>query len=147
MRKQNIEKLILEYVENNIVDDIKTEFINAAVHFIINEDNCSKYDIMRIKYRFNKLDSKEVVDFLKLSATYGYIIYRSLIFNLVEDNDVNKCCEAIINISNEMTKFVTMENNEADLYISIKTAIDKLNINSKCNDLVLSKLSNVSISF
>lgn len=147
MRKQNIEKLILEYVENNIVDDIKTEFINAAVHFIINEDNCSKYDIMRIKYRFNKLDSKEVVDFLKLSATYGYIIYRSLIFNLVEDNDVNKCCEAIINISNEMTKFVTMENNEADLYISIKTAIDKLNINSKCNDLVLSKLNNVSISF
>lgn len=147
MKKENIEKLILEYVEKNIVDDIKVEFINSAIHFIINEENCSKYDIMRIKYRLNKLNSKEVLDFLKLSATYGYIIYRSLIFNLVEDNDVNKCCEAIINISNEMTKFVTMENNEADLYISIKTAIDKLNINSKCNDLVLSKLNNVSISF
>lgn len=147
MRKQNIEKLILEYVENNIVDDIKAEFINSAVHFIINEDNCSKYDIMRIKYRLNKLNSKEILDFIKLSATYGYIIYRSLIFNLVEDKDVNKCCEVIINISNEMTKFVTMENNEADLYMAIKKAIDKLNINSKCNDLVLSKLNNVSISF
>lgn len=147
MKKENIEKLILEYVEKNIVDDIKVEFINSAIHFIINEENCSKYDIMRIKYRLNKLNSKEVLDFIKLSATYGYIIYRSLIFNLVEDSDVDKCCEAIINISDEMTKFVTMENNEADLYISIKTAIDKLNINSKCNDLVLSKLSKVSISF
>lgn len=147
MEKQNIEKLIVDYVENSIKEDVKVEFINSAIHFIINEDNCSKYDIMRIKYRFNKLDSKEVIDFLKLSATYGYIIYRSLIFNLVEDNEVNKCCEAIIKISDEITKFVTMENDEVDLYLAIKTAIDKLNINSKCNQLVLNKLSNVSVSF
>ena len=147
MKKENIEKLILDYVENNIVEDIKAEFINAAIHFIINEDNCSKYDIMRVKYRFNKLDSKETIDFIKLSATYGYIIYRSLIFNLVEDKDVDKCCEAIIKISNEITKYVTMENNEEDLSIAIKTAIDKLNINLKCNDLVLNKLNNIGISF
>lgn len=52
-----MEQLILNYVENNITEEIKEEFINAAIHFIINEDNCSQADIMRIKYRFKKIKS------------------------------------------------------------------------------------------
>ena len=44
-----MEQLILNYVENNITEEIKGEFINSAIHFIINEDNCSQADIMRIK--------------------------------------------------------------------------------------------------
>lgn len=41
MKNVNIEELILDYVQNNITEEIKEEFINAAVHFIINQDNCS----------------------------------------------------------------------------------------------------------
>ena len=57
-----MEQLILNYVENNITEEIKEEFINAAIHFIINEDNCSQTDIMRIKYRFKKVKSQGILD-------------------------------------------------------------------------------------
>ena len=114
-----MEQLILNYVENNITEEVKQEFINAAIHFIINEDNCSQADIMRIKYRFKKIKSKEILDYLKLCSTYGYIIYRSVILNLIEDNMKSKCCEVIMEISNELTKYVTMESDEDQLHKNI----------------------------
>ena len=55
------------------VEGIKEEFINAAIHFIINEDVCSKEDSLRTKYRLKKIKSNEVIDYIKLSVTYGYI--------------------------------------------------------------------------
>ena len=83
MQNSNIEKLVIEYLENNVVESIKEEFLNAAIHFIINEEICSKEDILRIKYRFKKIKSNEVIDYIKLSVTYGYILYRALNFSII----------------------------------------------------------------
>ena len=41
MQNSNIEKLVIDYLENNVVESIKEEFLNAAIHFIINEEVCS----------------------------------------------------------------------------------------------------------
>lgn len=147
MKNINIEKLILDYVENNIMEDVKESFINAIVHFIINENNCSKYDLMRIKYRFNKIDDNKVLDYIKLSSIYGYIIYRSVIFNLVEESMKSKCCQAIINISNIITKYVTMEIDEEELYSNMEIAISNLYISDNCNKIVLDKFKNYEFIF
>lgn len=147
MRNINIEKLILDYVQNNVMEEVKESFINAVVHFIINENNCSKYDLMRIKYRFDKIEDNEVLDYIKLCSTYGYIIYRSVIFNLVEENMKSKCCEAIINISNIMTKYVIMEIDEEDLRNDMEVAISNLYISDNCNKIILDKFRNCKFRF
>ncbi|MDU4884978.1 hypothetical protein [uncultured Clostridium sp.] len=147
MQNSNIEKLVIDYLENNVVESIKEEFLNAAIHFIINEEICSKEDILRIKYRFKKIKSNEVIDYIKLSVTYGYILYRALVFNLVDENSKSSCCEAFLNISNEITKFITMEIDEEDLYRNIKLAISSLYIGDDCNNKVLEKFRGCSIVF
>ena len=147
MQNSNIEKLVIEYLENNVVESIKEEFLNAAIHFIINEEICSKEDILRIKYRFKKIKSNEVIDYIKLSVTYGYILYRVLVFNLVDEKSKSSCCEAFLNISNEITKFITMEIDEDDLYKNIKLAISSLYIGDDCNNKVLEKFRGCSIVF
>ena len=142
-----MEQLILNYVENNITEEIKEEFINAAIHFIINEDNCSQTDIMRIKYRFKKIKSQGILDYLKLCSIYGYIIYRSVILNLIEDSMKSKCCEVIMEISNQLTKYVTMESDEDELHKNIELAISKLYISDNCNKVVLEKFKTCNFNF
>lgn len=147
MQNSNIEKLVIDYLENNVVESIKEEFLNAAIHFIINEEVCSKEDILRTKYRLKKIKSNEVIDYIKLSVTYGYILYRALVFNLVDEKSKSSCCEAFLNISNEITKFITMEIDEEDLYRNIKLAISSLYIGDDCNNKVLEKFRGCSIVF
>lgn len=147
MQNSSIEKLVIEYLENNVVESIKEEFLNAAIHFIINEDVCSKEDILRTKYRLKKIKSNEVIDYIKLSVTYGYILYRALVFNLVHEKIKSDGCEAFLNISNEITKFITMEVDEEDLYKNIKLAISSLYISDDCNNKVLEKFRGCSIVF
>lgn len=147
MQNSNIEKLVIEYLENNVLESIKEEFLNAAIHFIINEDVCSKEDILRTKYRLKKIKSNEVIDYIKLSVTYGYILYRALVLDLVDEKSKSSCCEAFLNISNEITKFITMEIDEEDLYKNIKLAISSLYISDDCNNRVLEKFRGCSIVF
>lgn len=147
MQNSNIEKLVIEYLENNVVESIKEEFLNAAIHFIINEVVCSKEDILRTKYRLKKIEANEVIDYIKLSVAYGYILYRAVVFNLVEEKSKSSCCEAFLNISNEITKFITMEVDEEDLYKNIKLAISSLYISDECNNKVLEKFKGYSIVF
>ena len=82
-----------------------------------------------------------------MSVTYGYILYRALVFNLVDENRKSSCCEAFLNISNEITKFITMEIDEEDLYRNIKLAISSLYIGDDCNNKVLEKFRGCSIVF
>lgn len=147
MKNVKMEKLILEYVKNNITEEVKEDFINAAVHFIVNEDSCSKYDIMRIKYRFKKIKSNEIIDYIKLCSTYVYIIYRSVVFNLVEESMKSRCCEVIMEISNEITKYVTMESDELELHKNMELEVSKLCISDKCNAVVLEKFKDCHLSY
>lgn len=147
MKNISMENLILDYVQNNITEELKEEFINAAVHFIVDEDSCSKYDVMRIKYRFKKIESNEVLDYIKLCSTYGYIIYRSVVFNLVDEEMKSKCCEVIMEISNEVTKYGTMEIDEEELHNKMELAISKLYISDRCNEFVLEKFKKCQFEF
>lgn len=145
--QSTIENLIIDYVENNITDELKADFINAAIHFIINEEVCSQYDIMRIRYRFKKIESEDVQNNIKLCVTYGYIIYRALMYNLVPEIIKTKCCEAIIEISNEITKYITMESDEKELQSEIEAEISNLDLSEKCNKLILDKFRNCKLVY
>lgn len=147
MKKENIETLIVKYVQENVTEEIKDDFINAAIHFIVNEELCNEYDIMRIKYRLKRIESNEILNYIKLCSVYGYIIYRSVIMNLINEDIKSECCNAIIKISEEVTNYITMKSDEEELYNNIQVAINRLNISDKCNELVLNKVKDVIFSF
>ena len=146
MNTKNVDVLIKDYIQNNITDDIKDEFMNAAIHFMINEDECSDYDLMRIKYRLKKIHSKDVFDCLKLTSVYGYVIYRTIIYKLISEEEKTECCQALINMSNEFTRYLTMEDNESDLYNTVDKALESLNIDKASNELIINKFKDTVIT-
>ena len=147
MKNTNIEELIIDYIDNNITENIKEEFLNAAIHFVVNEELCSREDITRIKYRFKKIKSNDVMNYVKIGVTYGYILYRAVLFDLVAEELKSKCCEVLIKISSEITKFVTMESDEEELFMSVRIIISNLYISDKCNNKVLSKFDGCKILY
>lgn len=66
---------------------------------------------------------------------------------LVDEKSRSSYCEAFLKISNEITKFITMEIDEDDLYKNIKLAISSLYISDDCNNKVLEKFRGCSIVF
>lgn len=147
MEKRNIEELVIDYIDNNITENIKEDFLNAAIHFVVNEELCSREDIMRIKYRFKKIKSNDVMDYVKLGVTYGYILYRAVLFHLVDEEFKSKYCEVLMKISSEVTKFVTMESDEEELFTNIRLAISNLYISDECNSKVVSKFNGCEIVY
>lgn len=119
MKNESINKIIINYTTNNIREDIREEFLNSAIHFIVNEELCSKEDIMKIRYRFKKIKSNNVIDYIKIGITYGYVFYRIVIFNLVDE----------------------------ELFNGIKLVISNLNITNECNKKVLQKFEKCSILY
>ena len=100
---------------------------------------------MRIKYRLKKICSNKVMDCLKLSSVYGYSIYRAVALNLLDDDEKVKCCNSLINISNEFTKYLTMEDNEEELYETMNQSVRELNIDKDCDDLIINKFKDSRI--
>ena len=102
---------------------------------------------MRIKYRFKKIKSNDVMNYVKIGVTYGYILYRAVLFDLVAEELKSKCCEVLIKISSEITKFVTMESDEEELFMNVRIIISNLYISDKCNNKVLSKFDGCKILY
>ena len=59
----------------------------------------------------------------------------------------SKCCEVIMEISNELTKYVTMESDEDQLHKNIELAISKLYISEGCNKVALEIFKTCNFNF
>ena len=143
----DIEEIIINYIEESVTEEIRDEFINAAIHFVINEELFKEFDLMRIKYKIEKIDKQEVTDCLKLSAIYGYIIYRTVVLKLVNEELQSKCGEVFLEISKVVTDYLTMKTDEEELFSEVEAFMNKLGISSECNKFVLERIENKNIEF
>lgn len=143
----DIEEIIINYIEESVTEEIRDEFINAAIHFVINEELFKEFDLMRIKYKIEKIDKQEVTDCLKLSAIYGYIIYRTVVLKLVNEELQSKCCEVFLEISKIVTDYLTMKTDEEELFTEVEAFMNKLGVSSECNKFVLERIENKNIEF
>ena len=70
--------LVVDYLNKKVTSDIKDEFINASVHFNVNNDIYNKYSSVEIEYMLSKIQDENIIDYVELCSVYGYI-YLSII--------------------------------------------------------------------
>lgn len=137
MRQGCIEEIVINYLKEKVTEVLRDEFVNAAIHFNINENVCTIYDSMRIEYMLNKIDSEEIMDYIELCSTYGYIIYRAVQNKEFEPDDRIEALQVVLEISNIITSYVTMRIDENQLYKKLNYSIEKLELSDDCNEKVL----------
>ena len=62
-----------------------------------------------------------------------------------KEEEKSICCEAVLSISNEITRYVTMEDDENELYSKMKKAINNLDISTRCEELVINKFEGIPV--
>ncbi|MDU3351937.1 MAG: hypothetical protein E7E72_17755, partial [Clostridium sp.] len=67
-----IYRLVLNYLDEKVTSDLKDEFINASLHFNINNDIYKEYSPVQIECMINKISSEEIIDYVELCSVYGY---------------------------------------------------------------------------
>lgn len=136
-----MEKIIINYVKDHLTDDVVDSFIRAAIHFIIDEELCNEEDIKKIEYRKNDKRLKEIDDCLSLAATYGYILYRAIALDIIdEDNYYVEYCKLLLELSRAVRDYVIMKSDDEELICSFNKVKDKLEIGNRCDEFILDKI-------
>ena len=71
-------KLAANYLNEKLTSELKDEFVNAAVHFNINNDIYKKYSSVQIEYMISRISKDKIIDYIELCSVYGYILYREI---------------------------------------------------------------------
>ncbi|MBC5628099.1 hypothetical protein H8S20_04240 [Clostridium sp. NSJ-6] len=112
---ENLEKIVEEFLEKNVPDETKHDFIIAAIHFNINLNVCTKYDLMRIDHKAKELADVEKNEILTNAAIYSYALFRAINHNEVSEKEVVKIKSALMNISTCITEYMTYRIDENTL--------------------------------
>ena len=120
--------IVLDYLNKKVTNDIRDEFINAAVHFNINNDIYKKYSSVEIEYILSKISNNAIIDYIELCSVCGYILYR-----LIENNELNKedrieALQIILEISNYISNYLRGVVKEEELYERLLNVTSKLNL-------------------
>lgn len=135
-----IEKIIGDYIAEKINEDIKEDFIEAAVHFNISSSICTKHDIMRIEYRFKNIKDESVYQLFKLYSVYSYILYRAVEIGKIKSEDRLDVSQSVLNISSLITGYSTMKYDDNDIIIGFNDESIKLRISTEFNESIKAKL-------
>ena len=112
---ENLEKTVKEFLEKNVPEEIKHEFIITAIHFNINLNACSKYDLMRIDHKVKELVNVEKKGLLTNAAIFNYKLFRDIKNNKIPQKDLVKVKLASMNISTSITEYMTYKIDESTL--------------------------------
>ena len=82
-----IYKLVLNYLNKKVTVDLKDEFINASVHFNINNDIYKKYSSVEIEYMLSTIGDNNIIDYIELCSVRRYKLYRSIENNELEEEN------------------------------------------------------------
>ena len=129
-----IYSIVLDYLNKKVTNDIKDEFINAAVHFNINNDIYKKYSSVEIECILSKISNNNLIDYIELCSVCGYILYR-----LVENNELNnedriEALQVILEISNDISNYLRGVVTEVELYEKLLIVTSKLNLSKDQNE-------------
>ncbi|MCD2502339.1 hypothetical protein LQE93_11160 [Clostridium sp. NSJ-145] len=112
---ENLEKIVEGFLEKNVPDEIKHDFIIAAIHFNINLNVCTKYDLMRIDHKAKELADIEKNEILTNAAIFNYALFRAINHNEIPASDIVKVKSALMNISTCITEYMTYRIDENTL--------------------------------
>lgn len=60
-----MDSIIMNYIEEKLTDNLKKDFVVAAIHFIVDEELCIEEDIKKIENRKKDKRDEKVDDCLK----------------------------------------------------------------------------------
>lgn len=136
-----IYRLVLNYLEEKVTSDLKDEFINASLHFNINNDIYKKYSPVQIECMINKISSEEIIDYVELCSVYGYILYRAVEQNELKSEDRIEVLQIVLEISNSITSYLRNIIDENELFEKLLNITGKLNLTKEQNEKVIKMLN------
>ncbi|MBS5938722.1 hypothetical protein E5347_13910 [Clostridium sartagoforme] len=133
--------LVVDYLNGKVTSDIKDEFINASVHFNVNNDIYNKYSSVEIEYMLSKIEDENIIDYVELCSVYGYILYRTIENGNLKDDDRIEALQIVLEISNSISGFLRASLNEKELYEKLIKVTKKLKLTEKQNKEILDLLN------
>jgi hypothetical protein len=137
-----IYKLVVNYLNEKVTNDLKDEFINAAIHFNINNDLYKKYSPVQIEYKINIISSEEIKDYVELCSVYGYVLFR-----LIKEDKISECeriegLQVILEINNAITSYLRGIIEEEELFERLENVTIKLKLTTEENNNIIERLNN-----
>lgn len=136
-----IYKLASDYLNQKLNDEIKDEFVNAAVHFNVNNDIYKKYSSVQIEYMLSIISSDKTIDYIELCSVYGYILYREIENNNLEENDRIEALRVILEISSSISNYLRGLINEDELNEKLLSVMNILNLSDEENKNIMKLLN------
>lgn len=136
-----IYKLASDYLNQKLSDEIKDEFVNAAVHFNVNNDIYKKYSSVQIEYMLSIISSDKTIDYIELCSVYGYILYREIENNNLEENDRIEALQVILEISSSISNYLRGLINEEELNEKLLNVMNILNLSDEENKNIIKLLN------
>lgn len=133
--------LMEQYIKEKVTKEIKDEFINAALHFNINNTLYKNYTTVQIETKVNKIESEELKDYLEVTCVYGYILFRLIKENKFKDEDRIEGLQLIIEINNTITNYIRDKIEEDELNYKLKLIINKMNLTEENNNKIIKMLN------
>lgn len=123
-----IYNIILDYLNKKVTSDLKDEFINASVHFNINNDIYNKYSSVEIEYMLSKISDSIVIDYVELCSVCGYVLYRLIENNELNNEDRIEALQIILEISNDISNYLRGAIEVEELYERLLQVTKKLGL-------------------
>lgn len=136
-----IYRLVLNYLNTKVTNNLKDEFINASLHFNINNDIYKKYSPVQIEYMISKISSDEIIDYVELCSVYGYILYRAIEQNELNDEERIEGLQIVLEISNSITSYLRSLIGENELFDKLLNVTEKLNLTKDQNEKIIKMLN------
>ena len=124
-------RVLFDYLNKKVTSDLKDEFINASVHFNINNDIYNKYSSVEIEYMLSKISDTIVIDYVELCSVCGYILYRLIENNELNNEDRIEALQIILEISNDISNYFRGVIQEEELYEKLVQLTSKLGLTKR----------------
>lgn len=134
-------KLAANYLNEKLTSELKDEFVNAAVHFNINNDIYKKYSSVQIEYMISRISKDKIIDYIELCSVYGYILYREIENNNLEENDRIEALQIILEINSSISNYLRGLINEDELNEKLLNVINILNLSDEENKNIIKLLN------
>lgn len=132
-----IYSIVLDYLNKKVTSDLKDEFINASVHFNINNDIYNKYSSVEIEYMLSTITDNNISDYVELCSVCGYILYRLIENNELINEDRIEALQIILEISNCISNYLRGAIQVDELYEKLLQVTRKLGLtDTECNKLI-----------
>ncbi|WP_300379437.1 hypothetical protein [Clostridium sp.] len=136
-----IYELVLNYLNQKVTTDLKDEFINAALHFNINQDVYKKYSSVQIECKINNIGNSKIVDYVELCSVYGYILYRLIEEDKLLENERIEYLQIVLEINTVITGYIRNIILEEELFERLKAVTEKINLKTEENEKIIELLN------